>query len=686
MPNRLSGESSPYLLQHANNPVDWYPWGEEALTRARAEDKPIFLSIGYASCHWCHVMAHESFEDPETAAIMNEHFINIKVDREERPDLDTIYMTAVMAMSGQGGWPMSVFLTPDGKPIYGGTYFPPEDWYGMPAFKRVLLAVARAYQEERDQLLEGGAQVLAYLQQSMQLPRQHGDRLTVQTLDRAYLGLSNTFDANYGGFGNAPKFPPAMPLEFLLRYYTRTKEERALQMVRRTLIRMAHGGIYDQLGGGFHRYATDVRWLVPHFEKMLYDSALLARVYLHAWQVEGVPLYRRVVEQTLDYVLREMTHLEGGFYSAQDADSEGEEGKFYLWSYDEMAALVGQPDAELAARHFGVTKRGNFEGKNILHIATEEEDIAASTQCDVTSVRAVLERARQTLFQARAQRIPPDKDEKVLTAWNALMMGTFAEASRVLKRPDYLEVARHNAEFVFREMMPDNQLMRAWHQGTGARHRAYLEDYAAYAAALLTLYQATFEVRWFLQARALADVILDRFMDPEGGFFDTRDDHEHVLVRPRQLQDSAVPSGNALAADVLLRLATYTGEHRYRDAAEKILHAMSALMKQYPSSFGHWLSIAAYYLAPPVLVAVVGFPEASDTLDLLDVLFSRYRPHVEIAFTAPEGEAMQHIPVLKGREMRDGHATAYMCHGFSCRPPVVDAGELEEQLQQTLSG
>jgi uncharacterized protein YyaL (SSP411 family) len=533
--------------------------------------------------------------------------------------------------------------------------------------------------------MEGGAQVLAYLQQSMQLPRQRGDGVTLQTLDRAYTGLSNTFDAIYGGFGKAPKFPPAMPLEFLLRYYIRTKEEHALQMVRRTLIRMAHGGMYDQLGGGFHRYATDARWLVPHFEKMLYDNALLARVYLHAWQVEGIPLYRRVVEQTLDYIVREMTHPEGGFYSAQDADSEGEEGKFYLWSYDEIAALVGQLDAELVTRHFGVTERGNFEGKNILYIAMEEEDLAASMQRDVTSVRAVLERARQTLFQARAQRIPPAKDEKVLTAWNGLMMGTFAEAARVLKRPDYLEVARRNAEFVLHEMMSDNQMMRAWRHGTGARQRAYLEDYAAYAAALLTLYQATFEVRWFLQARALADAILERFIDPEGGFFDTRDDHEHILVRPRQLQDSATPSGNALAADVLLRLATYTGEHRYRDAAEKILHAMSALMEQYPSGFGHWLSVAAYYLAPPVLVAVVGLPEAADTLDLLDVLSSRYRPHLEIAFTTPEGEAMQHIPALKGREMRDGRATAYICHGFSCRPPVVDAGELEARLQQTLS-
>ncbi len=685
MPNRLGSESSPYLLQHADNPVDWYPWGEEALARARAEDKPIFLSIGYASCHWCHVMAHESFEDPETAAIMNEHFVNIKVDREERPDLDTIYMTAVVAISGQGGWPMSLFLTPDGKPIYGGTYFPPEERYGMPAFKRVLLAVARAYREERDKLLEGGAQVLAYLQQSMQLPRQAGDGLTVQTLDRAYLGLANTFDALYGGFGGAPKFPPAMALEFLLRYHTRTREERASQMVHRTLIRMAHGGIYDQLGGGFHRYATDARWLIPHFEKMLYDNALLAHVYLHAWQMEGVPLYRRVVEETLDYVVREMTHSEGGFYSAQDADSEGEEGKFYLWSYDELVTRLGEPDAALAARHFGVTERGNFAGKNVLHIAMEEEDLAAAMQREVAAVRAALERARQSLAQARAQRTPPEKDTKVLTAWNGLMMRTFAEAARVLKRPDYLEVARRNAAFVLREMVQDGQLMRAWRQGMGARHRAYLEDYAAYAAALLALYQATFEVRWFLEARALADVILERFTDPEGGFFDTRDDHAHVLVRPRQLQDSPVPSGNALAADVLLRLATYTGDQRYRDAAEKILHAMAALMAQHPSHFGHWLSVAAYYLAPPVLVAVVGFPEAPDTLDLLDVLFRCYRPHVEIAFTTPQDAAMHSIPTLKGRTMRDGRATASICHGFSCRPPIVEAGELEQQLQQTLS-
>ncbi|MGQ9786894.1 MAG: thioredoxin domain-containing protein [Anaerolineae bacterium] len=686
MSNRLSGESSPYLLQHANNPVDWYPWGEEALTRAQMEDKPIFLSIGYASCHWCHVMAHESFEDAETAAIMNEHFVNIKVDREERPDLDTIYMTAVVAMSDQGGWPMSIFLTPDGVPIYGGTYFPPEDRYGMPSFKRVLLAVARAYREERDKLREGGGQVLAYMQQSMQLPQRDGAGLAFQTLERAYLGLANTFDAVYGGFGGAPKFPPAMALEFLLRYHLRTQEEHALQMVRRTLTRMAHGGLYDQLGGGFHRYATDVRWLIPHFEKMLYDNALLARVYLHAWQVEGIPLYRRVATQTLDYVVREMTHPAGGFYSAQDADSEGEEGKFYLWSYDELAALLGRPDAALVARHFGVTERGNFAGKNVLYIAMEAEDLAALMQQEGASMHAMLERACQTLLQARSQRIPPEKDDKVLTGWNGLMMGAFAEAARILKRPDYLEVARRNAEFVLREMFQDNRLMRSWRQGTGARHGAYLEDYAAYAAALLALYQATFEVRWFLEARALADIILERFADPKGGFFDTRDDHEPVLVRPRQLQDSAVPSGNALAADVLFHMATYTGDHRYRDAAEQLLHAMAAFMEQHPSSFGHWLSVAAYHLAPPVLVAVVGSPEAADTRDLLAVLFSQYRPHVDIAFTAPGGEAMHHILALKGREMQGGRATAYLCHEFSCRPPILDAKELEAQLQHLSSG
>ncbi len=682
MPNRLSSEASPYLLQHAENPVDWYPWGEEALTRARVEDKPIFLSIGYASCHWCHVMAHESFEDPETAAIMNEHFVNIKVDREERPDLDAIYMTAVAAMSGQGGWPMSVFLTPDGIPFYGGTYFPPEERYGMPSFKRVLLAVARAYREEREKILESSSQLLAYLRQNMQLPRLNGKDLSVRTLDQAYIQLSSTFDEIYGGFGGAPKFPPALVLEFLLRHYLRTGEERALQMVYRTLTRMAHGGIYDQLGGGFHRYATDARWLVPHFEKMLYDNALLSRVYLHAWQLSGLPLYRRVVEQTLDYVVREMTLAEGGFCSAQDADTEGEEGKFYLWSSEEIKALLGQSDAELVSRHFGVTERGNFEGRNILHVALEPEDIAASEQREVESVQAVLERARQILLQARSQRIRPDRDEKVITAWNGLMMSAFAEAARSLGRPDYLAVAERNAEFILKELRKEGHLMRSWRQGMGARHQAYLEDYAAYAKALLTLYQTTFEVRWFLEARGLAEVILERFLDPEGGFFDTRDDHEQVLVRPRQLQDSATPSGNAMAADLLLHLATYTGDSRYYDAAETILRSMSAFMERYPSSFGHWLSVAAYYLAPPVIVAVVGFPGAPDTTRLLDVLFRGYRPHVNIAFSPCDSDATEHIPLLRGRTMRDGQATAYVCRGFVCQPPVVDAGELEDQLKQ----
>jgi uncharacterized protein YyaL (SSP411 family) len=417
---------------------------------------------------------------------------------------------------------------------------------------------------------------------------------------------------------------------------------------------------------------------------MLYDNALLSRVYLHAWQVEGLPLYRRIVEQTLDYVVREMTHTEGGFYSAQDADSEGEEGKFYLWDYDEIVALLGQPDATLAARHFGVTERGNFEGKNVLHIALGEEDIAASMQQDVTSVHAAIERARQTLLQARSRRVPPQRDEKVITAWNGLMMSSFAEASRVLKRSDYAEIAGRNAEFVLRELVQNGQLMRSWRHGMGARHKAYLDDYAAYASALLALYQATFEVRWFLEARALADVILERFMDPEGGFFDTRDDQEQILVRPKQLQDSAIPSGNAMAADLLLRLAAYTGEHRYWNAAETALDAMSRLMEHHPSSFGHWLAVAAYYLSPPIVVAVVGFPGAPDTIGLLDVLFSQYRPHVSVVFTPPGGEAMHHIPVLMGRKMQNGRATAYLCRGFACQSPIVDAEELENQLRQVL--
>jgi uncharacterized protein YyaL (SSP411 family) len=687
MANRLIDETSPYLLQHAHNPVDWYPWGEEALTKAKAEDKPIFLSIGYAACHWCHVMAHESFEDLDTAATMNERFVNIKVDREERPDLDEIYMEAVVAMTGRGGWPMSVFLTPEGVPFYGGTYFPPADRYGMPSFKRVLLSVAQAYHQQRAEIERGGEQFKLRAGHSLPLgARVDFSSLDAETLDLAFGGLAHSFDAAHGGFGDAPKFPQPMNLEFLLRYHHRSGEPQALKMVDLTLTRMASGGIYDQLGGGFHRYSTDADWLVPHFEKMLYDNALLARLYLHAWQVTRQPLYRRIAEETLDYLAREMRHAAGGFYSSQDADSEGEEGKYFLWTPSEVKSVLGDEEGDLFCRYFDVTPAGNFEGKSILNVKFDIGTAAAASRTEGASFRAAIERGRQRLFRAREQRVKPGRDEKVLAGWNGLALAAFAEAARVLGREDYRQVAERNAGFVLNELCRDGRLLRSWRTApsgeTGrARLNAYLEDYAFCADGLLALYQATFDPRWFREARTLADVMLTHFADSEAGFFDTSDDHEPLFVRPKNLQDNAIPSGNAMAADVLLRLAAYTGADVYRRPAEEILAAMSPTLRQYPGGFGHWLSALAFYLAPPHEIAMVGDPESDDMRALLDVVFGPYRPYQVVALAVPGDQAaIGAVPLLADREPHAGRASAYVCQGFACLAPVVDPALLAQQL------
>ncbi len=702
MSNRLIDETSPYLLQHAHNPVEWYPWGEEALTKAKAEDKPIFLSIGYSACHWCHVMAHESFEDPDTASIMNEHFVNIKVDREERPDLDSIYMEAVVAMTGSGGWPMSVFLTPDGEPFYGGTYFPPAHRYGMPSFRQVLTSIAEMYRHQRDQIERGREQLKARIGHALALSADP-HLLNPETLELAYTRLASRFDSTHGGFGGAPKFPQPMNLEFLLRYHQRTGQDNALRMADLTLTRMASGGIYDQLGGGFHRYATDARWLVPHFEKMLYDNALLARVYLHAWQVTGRPLYRHVVEETLDYVMREMTaehpghsHQEqhgnsGGFYSAQDADSEGEEGKFFLWTPEQVKSILDEKEAEIFCRHFDVTPGGNFEGKSILNVKLDLDTAAAAAQMDTDSFRAIIEQSKQQLFQARETRVKPQRDQKVLTAWNGLMLAAFAEASYALGREDYRQVAECNADFVLKELRHNGRLLRSWKSddltGKGqARFNAYLEDYAFYADGLLALYQATFAPGWFAKARALADIILTHFADPNGGFFDTSQDHEQLITRPKTLQDNAIPSGNAMAADVLLRMAAYTGDDAYRRPAEEMLAAMTAMMQQYPGGFSHWLSVLTFHLAPPFEIALIGDPEAEDTRAMLEVV-SGYRPHQIVALAAPDDEAAAStIPLLVDRPPRNEGATAYVCQRFVCQTPATDPASLAAQTSPKPQG
>jgi uncharacterized protein YyaL (SSP411 family) len=666
MTNRLSKETSPYLLQHADNPVDWYPWNEDALTKAILEDKPIFLSIGYSACHWCHVMAHESFEDERIAAILNEYFVNIKVDREERPDLDRIYMNAVQALTGSGGWPMSVFLTPDGEPFYGGTYFPPVPRHGMPSFAQVLLTVADAWENRRDELVRGGQQLVDAIERRMAVAESGGDvPLEHRALDVAFQNTEQSFDSVYGGWGGAPKFPQPMVLEFLLRYHHTTGDPLSLQMVTQTLEAMARGGMYDQLGGGFHRYSVDDRWLVPHFEKMLYDNGQLARVYLHAWQVTGEPFYRTIAEEILDYVVREMTDPAGGFYSAQDADSEGEEGKFFVWEPDEIRSVLGE-QADHFVRVYGVTEQGNFEGKNILELKGSFQE------------RGALAQARRRLFAARGERIHPGRDDKVLASWNGLMLAAFAEATRVLKRDDYQQVAERTAEFLLSQLRtPEGRLYHTWKDGF-AKFNGYLEDHTHLIEGLLELYQTTFDPRWVQAAQELADVLIAHFAAPEGGFFDTSDDHEPLITRPKELQDNAVPSGNGMAAYVLQRLAGLVVEPSYLELAHAALGTMQPTLAQYPLGFAQWLIALDYALAHPREIAIVGEHNAPDTVALLDVL-EGYRPHQIIALSSPNG-ASTTVPLLLERDQIGGLATAYVCVDSVCRPPVTTPAALQELL------
>jgi len=612
-------------------------------------------------------MAHESFEDERVAAILNEHFVSIKVDREERPDLDRIYMSAVQALTGRGGWPMSVFLTPDGRPFYGGTYFPPTPRYGMPSFTQVLLSVADAWRHRRQELVEGSQQLVNAIERQMVVAEGvKREDVKRETLDTAFENLNRDFDQLHGGWGAAPKFPQPMVLEFLLRYHHLTGEDRARYMVSLTLDAMAYGGVYDQIGGGFHRYSVDDHWLMPHFEKMLYDNAQLARVYLHGWQVAGNPFHRTIAEEILDYVVREMTGPAGGFYSTQDADSEGEEGKFFLWTPDEVRAVLGaEADTFMAA--YNVTEAGNFEGRNILELANH------------ASPRAELTEARRKLFAAREQRVRPARDEKVLISWNGLMLAAFAEAARVLKRDDYREVAEHNADFLLRELRrPDGRLHHTWKDGI-AKINGYLEDYTHLIEGLLELYQATFDPRWYLSARELAEAMIEHFSAPIG-FFDTSDDHETLLARPRELQDNAVPSGNGMAAFVLLRLAGLAVEPRYVEIARRSLGPMQPLLARYALGFGQWLIALDYALAHPREVAIIGNPGAADTRALLDACTTGYRPHQIVALGAPDVEPSS-VPLLQGRSQIEGRATAYVCVDFTCRPPVTDPAALRTLIE-----
>lgn len=685
MANRLAGETSPYLLQHKDNPVDWFPWGEEAFARARAEDRPILLSVGYSACHWCHVMEHESFSDPETAALMNEHFVNIKVDREERPDVDSLYMQAVQQMTGQGGWPMTVFLTPEGAPFYGGTYFPPEPRHGLPGFKQLLLAIAEAYRTRRDEVDRSSAELRGILLRGMMV-NPDPEQLDATVLQRAYHGIVARFDQRFGGFGGAPKFPQPMLLDFLLRYAFQTGSSEAVSVVDRTLGAMASGGIYDHVGGGFHRYAVDARWLVPHFEKMLYDNALLSRVYVRAYQSTGRELYREVAEGTLGYVTREMVSPEGAFYSSQDADSEGEEGKFYVWTADEIDEVLGDEDGALFRSYFDVTPEGNWEGHSILNTSTPLETVAAEQGVTAAQLAEVIARGRAALFERRSERVPPARDEKAITSWNAMMMHAFAEAGRALGNDAYVAAAERNAEFLLRELRAGDRLLRTWRDGI-AKIDGFLEDYAALTDALLELYFATYDLRWVEEARWTADRMIDLFWSPgDEMFFDAAADSEGLIVRPRDMYDNATPSGTSAAAHALIRLARLTGQPKYERIGGSVVLRMTDMASRVPQAFGHLLCAAAAYFSVPTEVAIVGNRGDPETAQLLEAVRRRFLPHTAVAFKpidyASSAELEGLIPLLADRSLVDGRAAAYVCQAYTCKRPVTTAAELQRELDE----
>jgi uncharacterized protein YyaL (SSP411 family) len=650
VPNRLANETSPYLLQHKDNPVDWYPWGEEALARARQEDKPLLVSIGYSACHWCHVMEHESFEDPETAAFMNERFVCVKVDREERPDVDAIYMEACQGMTGHGGWPLNAFLTPEQVPFHAGTYFPPDSRHGLPSWRRVLEAVAEAWDTRRDEIRARNGRTAEALRGAARL---EPSREPMQPRELAAAGgrIGDTYDRVAGGFGGPPKFPQPAALEFLLQRGDR-------EMSVGTLRAMARGGIYDQVGGGFARYSVDARWIVPHFEKMLYDNALLARAYLHGWQVTGDRSLGEVCQETLDWALREMQAPEGGFYSALDADSEGVEGKFYVWTLTELRDVLGE-DADAAIAYFGATEGGNFEGKNILVRAGDPPER--------------LEDIKRRLYEARSMRVRPGLDDKRLTAWNALMISALADAGATLRAQRYLEAAVACAEFVWSDLRDhEGRLLRSWKDGA-AHLNAYLEDHAFLVEALLTLYEATFDPRWFAAARETANVMIERFADDEnGGFFETSSDHERLVARRKDLEDNPIPAGNSSAAYGLLRLAALTGEHSYEDRAVGVFRLVHELATRHPLAFPHVLQAMAFHFAQVKEVALVG----EDTGELERVVRARFRPYIVLAGGDADG-----VPLLAGREPVDGRPAAYVCEHFTCQRPVTEPQELEALLR-----
>jgi uncharacterized protein YyaL (SSP411 family) len=683
--NHLAHEKSPYLLQHVHNPVDWYPWGEEALAKAKREGKPIFLSIGYATCHWCHVMERESFESEDVAEVLNRAFVPIKVDREERPDVDQIYMTAVQAMTGQGGWPLSVFLTPELEPFFGGTYFPPEDAYGRPGFKSLLLRIEKLWKERPDDLRASAAKLTAHLR-SIQEVEGDDEAPGVELLLEAAKRHAGRFDERWGGFGPAPKFPPSMTLELLLRVHRRTGDPDWLRMVERTLDGMADGGLFDHLGGGFHRYSTDERWLVPHFEKMLYDNALLTRVYLDAYLVTGHERHARVARETLDYVLRDMTQPDGGFSSAEDADSEGEEGIFYVWRPDELREHLGDEDAALAMKAWGVTEAGNFEGRNILHRAVDLAALAKETGREKAEVEAVLARAREKLLAVRSERERPLLDDKVLTGWNGLMIGAMAAGYRVLGDERYLAAARGAADFLLANLVRDGRLLRRYREGE-ARHLAVLSDYAYFTAGLVDLYETTGEARWLEEAIRLVDGAEELFSDDEtGAWFETGDDGEKLLVRPRDPYDGAIPAAGSILARTQIRLAVLTGREAYRERAARLLAAVGPAAKHSPHGFSSLLHVLDLLRDEVREVVIVGDPDDEGTRALREAAWRRFAPNRVIVLAPESGEAREAaqalVPLLEGRTATDGKPTAYVCVNRACRLPVTTPEELAAELER----
>ena len=691
--NRLIHETSPYLLQHAHNPVDWYPWGQEALQKAREEDKPILLSIGYAACHWCHVMERESFENLDTARLMNDLFVSIKVDREERPDLDALYMDAVQALTGSGGWPMTVFLTPDGAPFFGGTYFPPVTRYGMPSFPQLLRSIANLYRTRRDDVERQAEEFRQFYQRrsdvKVELPQTITPNAmpTVEDLAQAAEQLLSEMDAVEGGFGRAPKFPHTMTLEFLLRMVSRAENEGVdsddlVRLIRLTLDKMADGGIYDQVGGGFHRYSTDARWLVPHFEKMLYDNALLAPLYLHAWQIFGDTRYRDICEQTLDYVLREMTDPTGGFYSTQDADSEGEEGKFYTWTPEEITGILGERDAAIVSSVWDITSAGNFEGKNIAHVARPVAEVAAEFGLSRREVENIIARARDRLYTERSRRIWPGRDDKALTGWNGLMLRAFADAGCALDRDDYRQAAVSNASFLTARLWQSGALLRSWRQGN-AKIAGYLEDYAALVNGLISVYEATGDSRHYQLARRVSDDMIERFWDAEKGtFFDTARDHEALIGRPREVTDNAIPSGMSMAVEALLRMWALSGEGRFYDVAAHVLTIFAPTIVTQPSAFGHLLCALDDYIGPLYEVAIVGAHGDERVRSLERAVSDAFLPRAVLAVGEPqEPDAKEDVPLLSGRILVDGAPAAYVCHNFVCQQPITDAETLRTVLR-----